>query len=198
MEARAAGLEPLQYEWASNWARHAGSVVHHWLQLIAEQGVDQFDGARIRALEPEFRRMLEQRGAEPADLNRAVLRVSEALRTTLADPKGRWIMSSEHSQACSELPLTVCDGELFREIVIDRTFVAADGCRWIIDYKTSTHEGGDLNAFLRIEADRHREQLRRYRDAFAALGSEPIRTGAVLSAAYRFPRGPRGYGSPPG
>ena len=175
-EPVAIGSDALEYEWASSWARHVGLVVHRWLQIIAQQGVDHFTGDRIRTLEPTFQRMLEQHGTEPRDLVKAIGRVSEALSATLSDTKGRWILSSEHTEAHSELPLTVCDGELFREIVVDRTFVAADGCRWIIDYKTSTHEGGDADNFLRIEADRHRQQLRRYRDAFADLGSEPIRT----------------------
>ncbi len=34
-------------------------------------------------------------------------------------------------------------------VIIDRTFVDADGCRWIVDWKSSRHEGGDLEAFLR-------------------------------------------------
>jgi ATP-dependent helicase/nuclease subunit A len=46
--------------------------------------------------------------------------------------------------------------------VIDRTFVDADGVRWIIDYKTSAHQGGDLEAFLDKEKERYQEQLERY------------------------------------
>ncbi len=183
---KVAGAEALQFEWAGNWTRHVGSVVHHWLRFITEEGPERFDAGRLRELEPEFRRMLEQLGAETGDLPKAVTRVTEALCATLADPKGRWIMSAAHAQAHSELPLTVADGELFREIIVDRTFVAADGCRWVIDYKTSTHEGGDPEAFLRDEADRYREQLRQYRGALAALGSEPIRTALYYPLLSRF------------
>lgn len=36
------------------------------------------------------------------------------------------------------------------------------GIRWIIDYKTGSHEGSDINAFLDSEQNRYRGQLERY------------------------------------
>ncbi len=66
------------------------------------------------------------------------------------------------ADAASELPIAgLIDGSL-SEAVIDRTFIDEGGVRWIIDYKTSTHEGGDLENFLEQEKDRYREQLERY------------------------------------
>jgi ATP-dependent exoDNAse (exonuclease V) beta subunit len=53
------------------------------------------------------------------------------------------------------------DGQLIQG-VIDRTFVDASGVRWIVDFKTSTHEGGGLDTFLDQEVVRYRPQLRRY------------------------------------
>jgi hypothetical protein len=148
--------------------------------------VEAFSPERLQALQPEFRRMLEQRGVEPHDIALAVQRVCEALRLTLSDPQGRWLLSADHAHAFSELPLTVPDGNRFRELVVDRTFVAVDGVRWVIDYKISTHEGGDLDAFLREEAERHREQLRGYRDALAALSDEPVRTALYFPLLAKF------------
>jgi len=56
------------------------------------------------------------------------------------------------------------EGEL-RAVAIDRIF--RDGGRlWIVDYKTSTHEGGALDKFLDRELERYREQLEGYRAAF--------------------------------
>ena len=60
-------------------------------------------------------------------------------------------------------------------MVLDRTFID-EGTRWIIDYKTSSHGGGDLEAFLDNEASRYQDQLQRYRDAMALTESRPIRT----------------------
>ncbi len=60
-------------------------------------------------------------------------------------------------------------------MVLDRTFVEND-TRWIIDYKTSSHSGGDLEGFLQNEAKRYHEQLQRYKNAVAITESRPIRT----------------------
>ena len=60
--------------------------------------------------------------------------------------------------------------------IIDRTFVDASGTRWIVDYKTSRHEGADRDAFLRQELARYAEPLSRYRTLLSALHPEPVQT----------------------
>jgi ATP-dependent exoDNAse (exonuclease V) beta subunit len=61
--------------------------------------------------------------------------------------------------------------------VIDRSFVDEEGKRWIVDYKTSSHEGAGLDEFLDRELDRYRPQLERYAELVARLGPEPIWLG---------------------
>jgi ATP-dependent helicase/nuclease subunit A len=51
-------------------------------------------------------------------------------------------------------------------VVIDRTFVDADGRRWIVDYKTSLHEGAEPERFLDRELERYSGQLSGYAAAF--------------------------------
>lgn len=167
--------EPVVYEWASRWAMHAGSVIHRWLQVIAEEGLGKFDATRIEQLTGLWRRQLQALGTPDEDLDKAVGRVAQGLSGAIRDDNGRWILCADHVEAECELPLTVCEGAGFRSLVIDRTFVTADGERWLIDYKTGTHEGGDLEGFLRIECERHRAQLRLYRDALAAFDCRPVR-----------------------
>ena len=53
-------------------------------------------------------------------------------------------------------------------MILDRVRIDDDGTHWIVDYKTSTHEGGNLEGFLAAEADRYRPQLEKY----AALYNE--------------------------
>ena len=72
-----------------------------------------------------------------------------------------------------------------RNLVLDRSFVE-DGTRWIIDYKTSSHSGGDLEGFLKNEADRYREQLQLYREAVAINETRPIRTALYFPLLDRF------------
>jgi len=60
-------------------------------------------------------------------------------------------------------------------VIFDRMLIDAQGQRWVVDIKTSTHEGGGLEQFLENEAQRYRPQLERYAALAAQLGSEPIR-----------------------
>ena len=49
--------------------------------------------------------------------------------------------------------------------MLDRTFVDEQGARWIIDYKTGTHEGADVEGFLDRERLRYAGQLELYAQA---------------------------------
>jgi ATP-dependent exoDNAse (exonuclease V) beta subunit len=51
------------------------------------------------------------------------------------------------------------------DLVIDRMFRAADGQYWIVDYKTSSHQGADVEGFLDREQERYQAQLARYAQA---------------------------------
>lgn len=168
--------EELEYKWASPWAKHVGTVTHDWLQRIAEEGSEHYDGDRIAGLREDFRRMLRRYGTETENLDRAVQRVADALTAALEDERGRWILSGRHREAASEFPVSAVEGTDFAHLVIDRTFVCENGDRWIIDYKTSSHEGGQIDEFLRIETERYEGQLKRYRDAMARMEDRPTRT----------------------
>ena len=113
--------------------------------------------------------------------------VVEALTNTVGDERGRWILSREHREAHSELTLTgIANGRL-TDAVIDRSFVDRDGTRWVIDFKTSRHEGGGLEAFLKRELERYRAQLETYVALARGLGQNPVRAGLYfpLIGAFR-------------
>jgi len=59
----------------------------------------------------------------------------------IKDERGQWILDKAHQQQNNEYTL-VQDKVI--SISIDRTFVDKEGTRWIIDYKTSRHEGSDV------------------------------------------------------
>lgn len=158
-EARDA--DAIEFSWARETARHVGSVAHRWLQRIAEDSMRGWDAARVRSLEGAFRRELERRGVPPAELGRSAAQVAEALAGALADERGRWVLGP-HAEARSEYRMRVREGRRTRAIAMDRVFRDADGTRWIVDYKTSRHEGGDPERFLDQERSRYAAQLRRY------------------------------------
>jgi ATP-dependent exoDNAse (exonuclease V) beta subunit len=180
----------IEFAWASDLARRVGVVVHRLLQLVAVEGSEAWDDRRVARLQPLARQLLVAGGVGPADLGPAIERVLGALASTLADRDGRWLLSAGHREAGNEYAVTWWDGAHFRRLVMDRTFLTTAGERWVIDYKTGRHEGGDLAGFLASEAARYAGQLQAYRSAWSALGGEPVRV------ALYFPLLPRLHAVP--
>jgi ATP-dependent exoDNAse (exonuclease V) beta subunit len=167
---------PITFEWVGDRLRHSGTALHGFLQRIAREGFEAWDENVVRSRRGAYRAVLANLGVAPSDLAEAAQQVETGLLRTLRDPRGRWILEP-HTGAESELQITgLIDGKLY-EIVIDRTFVDESGVRWIIDYKTSTHEGGGLEEFLENEKERYREQLERYARLMVQRDDRPIRLG---------------------
>lgn len=167
----------VEIERANDRLRYAGVALHTFLQRIAREGVRVWDEARVRAHRGAYRAVLSNLGVLSGDLAWAVTRLESGLLQTLRDPRGRWTLE-DHNDAQSELPIAgLIEGKLC-EAVIDRTFID-DDVRWIIDYKTSFHEGAGLENFLEQEKARYREQLERYARLMAQgdNGRHPIRLG---------------------
>lgn len=164
-----------EFEWAGQPAVQVGTAVHAQLHRMAETGLEAWSARRLRESEPRFARELALLGLDRDELGPAAARVVRALTAVLEDPRGRWILE-RHDQARSELRLTLRTPHALEHVQLDRTFVA-DGVRWIIDFKTSSHEGGDREAFLDSEMRRYRPQLERYARAMTAMESRPVRVG---------------------
>ncbi|MGH8800096.1 MAG: UvrD-helicase domain-containing protein, partial [Casimicrobiaceae bacterium] len=103
--------------------------------------------------------------------------VLRAIASTVADARGRWLFDPRHGNAHSEYALTGLRDRALVHVVLDRTFVTADGVRWIVDFKLSQHEGAGREAFLDSERERYRQQLEGYADIVRGLGPQPIRLG---------------------
>jgi len=137
-------------------------------------------------LPPRVRAAMRSEGVDEAALATATAHTVGAIERTLTDERGRWILSDAHAEAKSEWALAGIDGNALVHVTIDRTFVAA-GERWIIDFKTGRHEGGDSAAFLDREVERYRAQLAQYARIVSALDPRPIRL------ALYFPLVERGF-----
>jgi ATP-dependent helicase/nuclease subunit A len=164
--------EEIEFSWVGDTARRVGSVVHRWLQRIADDEAKGWTRARIEKERAAIRNELAARGVVEADIGKAADRVIVALTTTLDDPRGRWLLGPQQNARNEYRLSTVVDG-VRRVLVIDRMFEDLAGA-WIVDYKTSSHEGSDLEGFLAGEEERYREQLERYA---AAAGKDKARRG---------------------
>ena len=168
--------DALEFSWVGETARHIGTVVHRWLQRIAEEGVAGWDAARVDAMAPALRAALSAQGVGDADVPEALRRTTQALTNCLADARGNWLLA-RRAEARSEWRLTGVSSGRLVNVVIDRCFVDEDGVRWIIDYKTSVHEGSDRDAFLDNERERYRHQLEHYARLVRQLDDRPLRLG---------------------
>ena len=163
----AAAPRPI-FEWATELQRRVGNVVHRALQEIQ---VPNREGIS----EDVLRLALRSEGLDGSKLDEAVSRAVAALTNVVRDDRGRWILSV-HEDGEREYALSaIVDGKL-RRMVLDRTFVDG-GVRWIIDYKTGTHEGGGRDPFLDNEQERYRQQLEGYASVMRRVDSRPIRLG---------------------
>jgi ATP-dependent helicase/nuclease subunit A len=167
----------IEFEWAGETIKHIGSVVHSAIQCIAEQGTAKWTLERIKLEQQGFDNALKQLGVPESERPDAVKRVIKALINMIKDERGQWILSKEHKQQQNEYSISGMVNEKLTNAILDRTFIDEKGCRWIIDYKTSRHEGANLEAFLNHEQERYKEQLDKYGSLMKQLGEENIKLG---------------------
>jgi len=171
--------EPLEFSWVRETQRDIGTAVHAWLVRLAGAPLLPEGGAVLA--------QLARLGVPRSEQPRALEVILTALRQTLADERGRWILSNSHREAYSEWELSGVSRGRLRNVKIDRSFVDESGVRWVIDYKTSAHEGGDLEGFLAQEIERYRPQLEAYLELARAVGPQPVRAALYfpLLGAFR-------------
>jgi ATP-dependent helicase/nuclease subunit A len=169
-------LEPPEFSWVGETGRHIGTVVHAALESFAS-AAELPTRAQIQADRDSYTHQLRRHGVPDRDLPLATDRVLESLTNTVGNERGRWIFAPEHREAHSELALTGIASGRLTQVIIDRSFVDGEGTRWVIDFKTSRHEGGGLDTFLKQELERYRSQLETYVALARGLGPNPVRAG---------------------
>jgi ATP-dependent helicase/nuclease subunit A len=174
-----------EFSWVQETSRHIGTVVHAALERLTSAGALP-TRKDIESQTEAFAHQLRRHGVPDHDIERAARTVVQALSRTLDDERGRWIFSSSHREASNELALTgLADGRL-TNVIIDRTFIDENGTRWVIDFKTSRHEGSGLDAFLTQELNRYRGQLERNVALARGLGNEPVKAALYFPLMSRF------------
>jgi ATP-dependent exoDNAse (exonuclease V) beta subunit len=153
------------FTWVGESLRIAGTVVH---ELLRRGSIESPPALLLR-------RLLTHAGVIPGEIGITLERVTQALARMQSSVRARWILD-DHRDARSEYAISGVDGGEIVRGKVDRTFVDADGIRWIIDFKTSEHEGGSLDEFLDEQQRRYRDQLGRYARLLTPLG-QPVRVG---------------------
>ncbi len=170
-------ISRIEYEWAGETIRHVGTVVHRCIQCLATEGIETWNTARLENRQYYFQTLLRRLGVADNELKQAGMQVQQAIANMLEDDRGRWLFSKEHTNARDEYALSgLYEGKIVN-VVIDRTFVDRDGVRWVVDYKTSPHEGADREIFLDQQQLRYQQQLEKYGMLIKALDDRPVKLG---------------------
>lgn len=175
----------VEFDWASLDARFVGTVVHRQLQRFAEEGPGNWTAERVNASGEFYQQQLKALGITEAGLENGAKRVIKALVNVIEDSQAQWLLC-ERETARSELKITgLVDGVLVNG-VIDRTFVDDENVRWIVDFKTGDHRGGDVEKFLDREQERYRSQLERYAAIMQQIESRQVRMGLYFPLLRQF------------
>jgi len=172
--------------------RHVGTVTHRMLQQIAHEGLDEWQEqpasieAALSSRAAAIRAALMSEGVAAARLAEATALVMQAVRNTLSDERGRWLLAPR-STAASEMEMSAEVAGTLRRVKLDRTFVEPDGTRWIADFKITRIQGGSQEAFLDEQCAKYRPDLDRYRAALELRGEHNIKLGLYfpLQRAWR-------------
>ncbi len=164
-----------EFDWAGAIAQAVGQVVHAELQRMSEQGARTETAAQSGA---RWRRQLPGLGIDETHLPAALARVQRAMSAVARSEMAVRLLDPAAREGRSELALTAMIDGAAHSLRIDRTFVDAEDVRWVIDWKTSSHEGGDREAFLDNELARYRPQLERYARVMQLLDpGRPLKVG---------------------
>jgi ATP-dependent exoDNAse (exonuclease V) beta subunit len=150
-----------------------GTVTHWVFDAIVKQGVDCWLQKNKATQQQWLQALLHYHNLPELLWPQAVVQISSAVDSTLADNKGRWLFSPQHSHSFGELALLSSIEGVVRHNAIDRCFVDGDGVLWIVDYKTSTpSENESRRDFVAREVEQYQHQLAGYKKLLAAR-SEP-------------------------
>ncbi|MEW5837771.1 MAG: UvrD-helicase domain-containing protein [Pseudomonadota bacterium] len=152
-------------DWRTNdeTPRHVGTLLHRLFERIALDGLQTWDAhlQQPNKLTPMLSRELLRLGLAAPQLDGALEQVFKALSSTLADPRGRWILSA-HEDARCEWALGGLIEYIPVNAIIDRSFID-QGTRWIIDYKTASPQPlEEIEHFLDRQQELYRAQLESY------------------------------------
>jgi ATP-dependent helicase/nuclease subunit A len=162
-------------------ARALGNAIHAFLEVLARR---IRDGARSENLVVEvegwdrrIKAVLRGEGLPPSTIAQLQPQVMTALKNTLRDADGVWILAAQED-AESEYGLTAWE-ERARSVRLDRIFRAGGepraegkGCQWIIDYKTTAHGPHGLERFLEEERRKYGPQMETYARMMQASDAE--------------------------
>jgi ATP-dependent exoDNAse (exonuclease V) beta subunit len=161
-----------EYDWATPAATAVGIILHDWLQFHHH---DVLQLQLSEKLKQRWRVELINLRVEHGQIDYALQRLVESINNIQSFEEGHFIFKNYPEQD-NEFSLSAYEKGMVKPYRIDRTFVDEQGTRWIVDYKSTPHDKGDVAKFAQEQvALRHRPQLQKYGELFQALDARPIK-----------------------
>ncbi len=162
-----------------------GTLLHDALQALSTMTLPDDPARYCEARNDLWREKLTDLGVDVQVHDDLIRELHRQLCQTLTDEAARSILSAR-KHAASELALTgIVNGEM-TNVLLDRTYVDAQGQRWVVDYKTTVpHADMELEDFLRKETNRYRPQMEKYARLASTAFPEPLRLALYFTALPR-------------
>ncbi len=146
-----------------NLAADTGSLAHLYMEMIANDSLENWPVSRINTSASAMRFWLQQKGHAKSDVEQQIPHIIVALKKSITSLEGQWMLSPRPSRQAELSIMAIDENNEPQEHRIDLTFIDAN-IRWIVDYKlTSTNENVDLTR----AAEQHSPQLVRYASLFS-------------------------------
>ncbi len=185
------------FQWIADFSKFNGYEKNSHLPNDELQFIPWFN-----KLTPLLTQQIMQEGLTGEQATLAMKNLQMILRNSMTSKIGRWILDPGHKDPKNEWALTLKERGEINHLVIDRSFIEQNAInqssadqgfadksslgqtdvRWIIDYKTGSHQGGDLEGFLESELQRYKPQLERYGRAVSNMENNPIKLGLYFPA----------------
>ena len=170
-------IEEIEYSWAGEIAKRMGIVIHRIIQFLALQQDSHPNIVNDTELDNWIFYLLRHQSIDQNNLQSAMQYCKKAVNNIRKDKTFHWIISSNHHKRRFEWPISHLQSGKNIHYVIDCSFIDQQNIRWIIDFKTGSHRGTDIDRFLENEVIRYSDQLQHYANAIAAMDSRPIKLG---------------------
>lgn len=169
--------DDIEFSWAGEVARLVGIAVHEMLQHIDQIGWSRWLKTDDDSIEKKINCMNISANLDDQEQQQWKQWVITSIENIRKDTTAHWIFADSHQHKQSEWALTGVINNEIHNVIIDRSFVDENNYRWIIDFKTSRHEGSHLDEFLQHEKQRYQKQMDKYASIVAALDDRPIKLG---------------------